>query len=110
MATASSSTDNAKRSRTSDDSLEAQVAQLQKDLKAIAGTIAGMAESRVAETRDTAEHEVKHLVRSGQHAVEGLQDEIGQMEKQVKDAIRRRPLTAVAGAVAAGFVIAMLSR
>ena len=57
-----------------------------------------------------AKREARHLVSSGQHAVDGVTDEFGHMEKQIKDAIREKPLTAVAGAVALGFLLAMISR
>ena len=97
------------RSRAREDRLEDQLARLQEDLKAITGTIAAMADERVGKARGVARSEVRNLVRTGQHAVEEIQDEFGQVEKQLKDTIRKRPLTAVAGAIAAGFVLALLT-
>ena len=96
--------------RSKDESLEAQIARLQDDIKAIGASIAGMAEEKIADARGMAKRETQHLVRSGQHAVDGVTDEFGQMEKQIKDAIREKPLTAVAGAIALGFLLAMISR
>ncbi|HEY0920364.1 DUF883 family protein [Devosia sp.] len=93
-----------------DESLEAQVARLQEDIKGIAASIAGIAEDRLADARGMARRETRNLVRSGQQAVEGMTDEVGQLEKQLKDAIREKPLTAVAGAVAVGFLLAMITR
>lgn len=111
MASASDNDDKSKgRSSNREESLEAQIGQLQRDLKAIGATLAGIAEQQVSNARGAAKGEVNHLVRSGQHAVEDIQDEFVHVEKQVKDAIRRRPLTAVAGAVAVGFVVALLTR
>jgi ElaB/YqjD/DUF883 family membrane-anchored ribosome-binding protein len=101
----------AKRSRRArEDSIEDQIERLQADLKAIAGSIAGLADDKVSEARGVAKSELKHLLRSGQHAVDGVQDEFSQMERQIKDTIRERPLTAVAGAVAIGFCLALLTR
>ena len=57
-----------------------------------------------------AQREVKNLVHSGQNALDDVQDEFGQLEKQIKDTIREKPLTAVAGAIALGFVLAVVSR
>lgn len=97
-------------SRRREADLEEQVAQLQKDLKAIATTLTGLAENKVDEAQHTARREFSHLKAQGRHAVEDVQDEFGAMEKQLKDTIRQKPLTAVAGAVAIGFVLALISR
>ena len=98
------------RSKSRDEALEAQVARLQTDLKSIAATITGLADEKVSEARGTAKTEVRNLVRQGQHVVEDIQDEFGHVEKQIKDTIRQKPLTAVIGAVAVGFVLALLTR
>lgn len=94
----------------SEEDLADQIGRLQKDLKEIAGTVARLADEKVSEARGAAKHEVKSIVRSGQHAVDGIQDEFGHMEKQLKDTIREKPLTAVIGAIAIGFVLALVSR
>lgn len=96
--------------RVRDDAIEDQVARLQSDLKSIAATLAGMADSKVNEAKGAASGQVQNLVKQGQQAVDTIQDEFGQMEKQIKDAIRERPLTAVVGALAVGFVIALVTR
>lgn len=90
--------------------LEAQVEQLQADLKGIASTLAKLAEQKVDEAQDVAKREYKNLKVQGAQAVEDVQDEFGQLEKQLKDTIREKPLTAVAGAVALGFILAVVSR
>ena len=97
-------------SRSKDESLEDQIARLQDDLKSIAASIATIAEDKISDARGMAKREASHLVRNGQHAVDGVTDEFGHMEKQIKDAIREKPLTAVAGAIALGFLLAMISR
>ena len=93
-----------------DEALETQVARLQTDLKSIAATIAGMADSKVSDAKDAASGQMHNLVKQGQNAVESVQDEFGHMEKQLKDTIREKPLTAVAGAIAIGFVLALITR
>ena len=93
-----------------EDDLSAQVHQLQNDLKSIASTLASLAEDKVNDAQKMAKREVKNLARNGQNAVEDVQDEFGQLEKQIKDTIREKPLTAVAGAIALGFVLAVVSR
>jgi ElaB/YqjD/DUF883 family membrane-anchored ribosome-binding protein len=96
--------------RAREDNIEDQIERLQADLKAIAGSIAGLADDKVSEAKGVAKSEFKHLLKSGQHAVDGVQDEFTQVERQIKDTIRERPLTAVAGAVAIGFCLALLTR
>src|ERR1700754_3992289 len=98
------------RAAAADPDLSDQIAQLQRDLKAIAGSVSNLAESTVGEARGLAEREAKHWVRQGQGAMNEITDEFGHMEKQIKDTIRQKPLTAVAGAIAIGFVLALLTR
>lgn len=90
--------------------LEAQVQQLQDDLKGIAASLATLAEQKVGEAQSMAKRELRHLKAQGQSAVEEAQDEFGQLEKQIKDTIREKPLTAVAGAIALGYILAVISR
>ena len=110
--TANGRRSSARSSRTAADEadIEAQIGRLQDDLKAIAASIAGLAEDKVTDARGTAKREARHLMRAGQQAVDDVTDEFGQMERQIKDSIRAKPLTAVAGAVAVGFLLAMISR
>ncbi|WP_423067055.1 DUF883 family protein [Devosia sp. CN2-171] len=93
-----------------EDDLSAQVQQLQDDLKSIASTLASLAEGKVNDAQSMAKREVKNVAKAGQHVLEDAQDEFGQLEKQIKDTIREKPLTAVAGAIALGFVLAVVSR
>lgn len=90
--------------------LEDQIAQLQDDLKGIAATLAGLAGDKVTKARSVAEKEARHLARTGQHAVDEVQDEFSHLERRLKDTIREKPLTAVAGAIALGFILAVVTR
>ena len=90
--------------------LEEQVAQLQDDIKAIAATLARLSNDKVSEVREVAKGEVRHLQRQGQHVIDDVQDQASAVEKQLKDTIREKPLTAVASAVGIGFILALLSR
>lgn len=98
------------RSKAREESLEQQIGKLQDDLKSIAGTIAKLAERRVDEVRGKAEHEVQSFMRSGEHTVEEVQGELESIQKQMKETIRHKPLTAVVGAVAVGYILALLTR
>lgn len=90
--------------------LEEQVSQLQTDLKAIAATLAKLSNEKVSEVRDAAKSEAANLQRQGQQVLEDVQDQASAMEKQLKDTIREKPLTAVAAAMGIGFIFALLTR
>jgi len=90
--------------------LEDQVSQLQDDIKAIAATLARLSNEKVGEVRDVAKNEARQLQRQGLHVVDDMQEQASAIEKQLKDTIREKPLTAVASAVGIGFILALLSR
>jgi ElaB/YqjD/DUF883 family membrane-anchored ribosome-binding protein len=98
------------RSARSAETIEDQVARLQDDIKAITVSLAKLGDAKVAEARNSAKSQYASLVKSGQHVVDDLSEQAGAFETQVTDAIREKPLTAVAGAIGVGFLIALLSR
>ncbi len=97
-------------SRAQTDNLEAQVTQLQNDIKSIAQTLARMGESKVGEVRSMAKMRAAEVKGKGEDLVSTAQDEFSAFESQIKDTIREKPLTAVAGALALGFLIAVITR
>lgn len=100
----------ANRGASREDDLSEQISQLQSDMKAIADTLAGLAGDKVNEAQSMAKREVKNVAKAGQNAIEDAQDEFNQLERQIKDTIRDKPLTAVAGAIALGYILAVVSR
>lgn len=90
--------------------LEAQVAQLQSDLKSITDTLSRMTGDKVGEARSIAKTEMRNLQVRGEQLLSDAQDQAGEAEKQLKDTIREKPLTAVAAAAGIGFVLALLTR
>ena len=92
------------------DDLEAQVAQLQADLKSITQTLGRMGEKRVDEVKGMAKSRAADIRGKGEEMLETAQDEFNAFEKQIKDTIREKPLTAVAGAIALGFILAVITR
>lgn len=96
--------------KTREQQLEAQVAQLQDDLKSITETLTKLTGDKVDEAKAVAKTEFKHLKRKGEEVLSDAQDQAEQVEKQLKDTIREKPLTAVATAAGIGFVLALLTR
>jgi ElaB/YqjD/DUF883 family membrane-anchored ribosome-binding protein len=91
-------------------SLEDQITQLQNDVKAIAASLTKLSEDKIAEARSSAKTQYKNLVKSGHDVADELTEQVNVYEGQLVEAIRERPLTAVAGAIGVGFLIALLSR
>jgi ElaB/YqjD/DUF883 family membrane-anchored ribosome-binding protein len=102
----------AARSRTArtEEDIEDQIERLQVDVKAIMKSLARMGNEKVGEGQARAKREYANLVQAGEGMLENVQDEFGQVEKQIKDTIRQKPLTAVLSAVGIGFLIAVLTR
>ena len=92
------------------ETLDNQVAQLRSDIGSIASTLSRMGSTAGNELRNQAQAQADGLQARGQSALNYAQDEFGAIEKQLKDTIREKPLTAVAGALAAGFILAVLTR
>jgi len=93
-----------------DEHLEEMVNRLQDDIKAIAATLARMGNEKVSSARDTAKTEAGKVVAQGQQMVDDLSGQASELERQIKETIRERPLTAVASAVGIGFILALLAR
>ena len=100
----------ATRSRARGDDIEQQVDRLQDDMKAIMKSLGRLGTEKVKEGQDYAKSGVSSLVHAGEGMLENVQDEFTQVEKQIKDTIRQRPLTAVLSAMGIGFLIAVLTR
>jgi ElaB/YqjD/DUF883 family membrane-anchored ribosome-binding protein len=103
-------TSSSTRSRNREEKLEDQVNRLQEDIKSIAATLARMGNDKVSEAKDTAEGEYRHLLRQGKQVVSEARSQAGALESQLVDTIREKPLTAMAGAIGIGFLLALLSR
>lgn len=96
--------------KTREQELEAQVEQLQSDLKDISATLRKLTGEKAGEVREIANAEFKELKKRGQDMIDEAQDQFTDAEKQLKDTIREKPLTAVASALGIGFVLALLVR
>ena len=90
--------------------LEDQIEQLQDDVRAIAKSLTRLGEDKVKEAQRYAKGEYKNLLHQGQSIAGDVTDEFEAVEKQLKDTIRARPLTAMASAIGIGFLLAVLTR
>lgn len=109
--TARARSGSATRSRArSEPELEDQLEKLQDDVRAIARSLTRMGEDKVKDAQRFAKGEYKNLMHQGQSVLGDVGDEFEAVEKQVKDTIRARPLTAMASAIGIGFLLAVLTR
>lgn len=90
--------------------LEDQISRLQEEIKAIGNSLAKLTDQKIGEVRGNAKAQYRSALRSGQNVVDELSQQVNTYEDQLAEAIRERPLTAVAGALGVGFLIALLSR
>jgi ElaB/YqjD/DUF883 family membrane-anchored ribosome-binding protein len=93
-----------------EDRLEDQIARLQDEIKAIGNSLARLSDAKIGEARSTAKAQYRTALSSGRNVVDELSEQVNSYEGQLVEAIRERPLTAVAGAIGVGFLIALLSR
>ena len=93
-----------------EDRLEDQISRLQEEIKAIGGSLARLTDEKISEARGNAQAQYRSAVKSGKNVVDELSEQVNSYEGQLVEAIRERPLTAVAGAIGVGFLIALLSR
>ena len=98
-------TETSRKARTAprNETLEAQVAQLQTDIRTISESLAKLGADKLEEAKSTAKS-------TAQKAISEAQNEFDAVERQLKDSIREKPLTAVAAALAIGYLIAALTR
>jgi len=89
-----------------EEQMQEQISKLQDELKSVTEKLTKLTETRVEQARSTA----RHLVRSGQQIADDLSNQAGDYEGQLEEAIRERPIVAVAGAIGIGFIIASLLR
>jgi ElaB/YqjD/DUF883 family membrane-anchored ribosome-binding protein len=86
--------------------LQKQIDQLRTDIKALGQTLQRVGNAGLGEAQGRA----RGLVQAGQHMMDEARDELGVVEKQLKDTIREKPITAVLSAVGIGYLLALLTR
>lgn len=90
--------------------LEAEIARLREDVARLAAQLATTGEHGYAAARRAASEGVEELRARGEAAVETLRSSAGDVERQVVDAVREKPFTALAIAAGVGYLFALLRR
>ncbi|MCL7998385.1 DNA gyrase subunit B [Brucella sp. 21LCYQ03] len=92
------------------DDLQSQVEQLKEDIAAIAATLTNLGSQTVRDAKRTAKETYKSAYIHGEDAVDDLKNKAQDIEAQLTETVRARPIASLATAVGVGYLLAMLSR
>lgn len=90
--------------------LEAEIARLREDVARLAEQLARTGEHSYAAAVRAASDGADQLRAKGEAAVEALRSNATDIEQQISDAVREKPLTALAIAAGVGYLLAVLRR
>lgn len=117
MATASTAKPDKDEAKRIPADLEAELAQLREDVARLTEQLAKTGEQlgrtggrTLSAARRAASEGAEQLRVRGEEAVDALKSNAGDIERQVTDAVREKPLTSLAIAAGVGFFFALLSR
>lgn len=92
------------------DDLEAEIARLREDVARLTEQLAKTGEHSYSAARRAAAQGAEQLRATGEAAAAALRSNAGDIEKQVVDAVREKPLTALAIAAGIGCLLGLMSR
>ena len=110
MATASTGKASKDDARAAPADLEAEVARLREDVARLTEQLSRTGEHTLSAARRAASEGAEQLRVKGEAAVDALKSNAGDLERQVTDAVREKPITSLAIAAGIGFFFALLSR
>ena len=107
---ATSSTKSAKDSEQAAEDLAADIEQLKADIAKLARQLQETGEHSYGAARRAAGEGVDQLRAQGEAAFENLRSGASDLERQITDTVREKPVTALAIAAGVGFLFALLAR
>ncbi len=97
--------------------LEAELAQLREDVARLTDQLSKTGEQlgrtgehTLSAAKRAASHGAEQLRVKGEEAMDALKSNAGDVERQIADAVREKPITSLAIAAGIGFFFALLSR
>lgn len=90
--------------------LEAEIARLREDVARLTAEIARTGEHSYSAARRAAAEGAEQLRATGEAAAAALKSNASDIERQVADAVREKPLTALAIAAGIGCLLGLMSR
>ena len=111
MATAASArtSKNGNGAKTPED-LEAEIARLRDDVAKLTAQLAATGEHSYSAAKRAASEGAEQLRVKGEAAVSALKSNADDLERQLTDTVREKPITSLAIAAGVGFFLALLSR
>ncbi|TYR34922.1 DUF883 family protein [Mesorhizobium microcysteis] len=110
MATAPRATRSGNGTKANPEDLEAEIARLREDVARLADQLSKTGEHSYSAARRAAAEGAEQLRVKGEAAVESIRANANDIEAQVTDAVREKPITSLAIAVGVGYFLALLSR
>ena len=90
--------------------LEAEIARLREDVSKLTALITATGEHSYSAARRAASEGAEQLRAKGEAAVSSLRTNADDLERQLADAVREKPISSLAIAAGVGFFLALLSR
>lgn len=95
---------------TTPEDLEAEIARLRLDIARLTDQLATTGEHSLATAKRAASEGAEQLRVKGEAAVDALKSNATDVERQVTEAVREKPITALAIAAGVGFFFALVTR
>jgi ElaB/YqjD/DUF883 family membrane-anchored ribosome-binding protein len=96
--------------RPESESIEAEVAELRAELARLTKEFAALGEKSAGTARRAASEGVEQLRARGEAKMAELRAGTSQMEDQIADTVREKPITSLAIAAGVGFLFALIAR
>jgi ElaB/YqjD/DUF883 family membrane-anchored ribosome-binding protein len=96
--------------KSSPEDMEAEIARLRQDVARLAAQLQATGEHSVSAAKRAASEGAEQLRVRGEAAVGAIRANADDIEQQVTDAVREKPITSLAIAAGVGFFLALLSR
>jgi ElaB/YqjD/DUF883 family membrane-anchored ribosome-binding protein len=90
--------------------LQAQIAALKDDIANIAATLAKIGKNSARDATRGAASSYEAAKARGEETFEDLRSQARELEEQLAETVRERPLTTLAVAAGVGFLLAMIAR
>ncbi len=90
--------------------LEAEIARLKEDINRLTSQLSATGEHSVSAAKRAASEGAEQVRIKGEAAMDALKTNADDMERQLTEAVREKPITALAIAAGVGFFFALLTR
>jgi ElaB/YqjD/DUF883 family membrane-anchored ribosome-binding protein len=90
--------------------LEAEIARLREDVARLSAQLSATGQHSYSAAKRAATEGAEQLRVKGEAAMENIRTNASDLEKQVSEAVREKPISSLAIAVGIGYFLALLSR